>query len=147
MERAKKAAALFEQGYNCAQAVAVAFCDLTGQTPEQAAQMASCFGGGMGRMREVCGAVSGMLLVLGLLEGYHAPEDNAGKKALYEKVQQLAAGFRTQNGSIVCRELLGNPPADPSPTPRSAEFYQMRPCTRMVYTAAEILEKHLKKEL
>ena len=143
IDHAAFAAELFENGYNCAQAVAVAFCDITGQKQHVAAAMASSFGGGMGRMREVCGAVSGMLLVAGILYGYDTPGDDAGKKAHYQRIQDMAARFREEAGSIICREILKNPPSDPSPTPRSPEFYQMRPCTRMVYRAAEILDQYI----
>ena len=145
MDHGIKAAELFLGGYNCAQAVAVAFCDLTGLEEKQAAKMASAFGGGMGRLREVCGAVSGMLLVLGILDGYDDPTNDAAKKALYSRVQALAREFREENGSIICRELLDNPPADPNPTPRTADFYTQRPCARMVLTAARILDEYLQK--
>lgn len=143
--RADKAAQLFLQGYNCAQAVAVAFCDLTGQTPEEAAKMASCFGGGMGRMREVCGAVSGMFLVLGQLKGYSDPAADAEKAALYAKVQELAEKFREQWATILCRDLLDDPPCDPHPSPRTSQYYQERPCAAFVYTAAQILAEELKQ--
>ena len=145
MDHGIKAAELFLGGYNCAQAVAVAFCDLTGLEEKQAAKMASAFGGGMGRLREVCGAVSGMLLVLGILDGYDDPTNDAAKKALYSRVQALAREFREENGSIICRELLDNPPTDPNPTPRTADFYTQRPCARMVLTAARILDEYLQK--
>lgn len=138
---AAHAAELFESGYNCAQAVAVAFCDVTGLDETAAAAMASSFGGGMGRMREVCGAVSGMLLVAGILYGYDTPGDDSVKAAHYQLVQQMADQFRQEAGSIICRDILKNPPSDPKPTKRSAEFYQMRPCTKMVYLAAEILSQ------
>ena len=144
MERGIKAAELFLSGYNCAQSVAVAFCDLTGLTEQQAARMVSAFGGGMGRMREVCGAVSGMLFVLGSLYGYDTPGDDVRKKELYSRVQALAAGFRAENGSIICREILKNPPSDPNPRPRTAEYYAQRPCARMVYTAADLMEDFIK---
>ena len=144
-DHASYAAELFESGYNCAQAVAVAFCDVTGMEEKAAAAMASSFGGGMGRMREVCGAVSGMLLVAGILYGYDTPGDDVNKKAHYQRVQAMAADFREEAGSIICREILKNPPSDPSPTPRSEAFYQMRPCTRMVYRAAEILDQYRKE--
>ena len=144
MDHREKAAELFVSGSNCAQAVAVAFCDVTGLESGMAAKMASSFGGGMGRMREVCGAVSGMLLVLGLLYGYDdSGEKDAAKKAHYALVQQLAGKFRERNGSIICREILKNPPSDPSPTPRTAEFYKTRPCTRMVVCAAELLDEYI----
>ena len=109
MDHGLKAAELFLSGYNCAQAVAVAFTDVTGLTEAQAAKMASAFGGGMGRMREVCGAVSGMLMVLSYVYGYDTPGDDISKKRLYGQVQALAAGFRAENGSIICREILKNP--------------------------------------
>ena len=122
MDHGIKAAELFLSGYNCAQAMAVAFCDVTGWTEQEAAKMASAFGGGMGRLREVCGAVSGMLLVLGRLDGYDNPADDTEKKRLYSRVQELAKEFREENGSIICRELLENPPSDPNPTPRTSDF-------------------------
>ena len=143
MDRGIKAAELFLSGHNCAQAVAVAYCDLTGLTERQAARMASAFGGGMGRMREVCGAVSGMLMVLSQLYGYDDPADDGGKKELYRQVQQLAEKFRAENGSIICRELLKNPPSDPTPSARTESYYASRPCARMVLTAARLLEEFI----
>lgn len=145
MDHGTKAAELFLGGYNCAQAVAVAFCDVTGLEERFAAKMASSFGGGMGRMREVCGAVSGMLMVLGLLYGYDTPGDDAAKKNQYADIQALAGQFREQVGSIVCREILKNPPSDPNPSPRTAEYYAKRPCARMVLTAARILDAYIKE--
>ena len=144
MDRGTKAAELFLNGYNCAQAVAVAFSDLTGLDEQLSARLASSFGGGMGRMREVCGAVSGMLMVAGVLYGYDTPGDDTVKKAHYTLVQNLAGEFREKNGSIICREILKNPPSDPAPSPRTAEYYASRPCARMVYTAANILEAYIK---
>ena len=144
MDHGMKAAELFTQGYNCAQSVAAAFCDVTGLDEKTAARMASPFGGGMGRMREVCGAVSGMLMVLGTLYGYDDPgEKDRAKKAHYALVQELAGAFRERNGSIICREILKNPPSTPSPTPRTAEFYKTRPCARMVVCAAELLDEYI----
>ena len=143
MDHSHYAAELFLQGYNCAQAIVVAYCDVTGLEPGFAARFSSSFGGGIGRMREVCGAVSGMLMVAGLLYGYDTPGDDAVKKAHYARVQELAGKFREQTGSIVCREILKNPPSDPNPTPRTAEFYKTRPCARMVMTAARILDEYI----
>lgn len=143
MNRAEKAAQLFLNGYNCAQAVAVAFCDVTGMEEAHTAKLASSFGGGMGRMREVCGAVSGMLMVAGVLYGYDAADDEKSKMEHYALVQHLAGQFREQVGSIVCREILKNPPSDPAPTPRTEEFYKLRPCARMVYLAAEIMDRYI----
>ena len=143
MDHGIKAAELFLSGYNCSQSVAVAFCDVTGLTEKQAAKMSSAFGGGMGRMREVCGAVSGMLMVLSFLYGYDTPGDDASKKVLYTQVQELAGRFRSENGSIICREILKNPPSDPNPTPRTADFYAKRPCAKMVMTAARLLDEFI----
>lgn len=142
MTRAEQAAKLFMEGANCAQAVALAFCDLTGLDETMTAKMASSFGGGMGRMREVCGAVSGMLLVTGILYGYTEDVDNA-KLNHYVLVQDLSGKFREKVGSIVCRDILKNPPSDPVPSPRTEEYYAKRPCVRMVYLAASILEEYI----
>ena len=143
MDHVTLAGDLFLEGFNCAQAVAVAFTDLTGMDKKQAAMMAAPFGGGMGRMREVCGAVSGMFMVLGALYGYDNSDEDGKKKELYKQVQALAEQFKAENGSIICREILKNPPSDPAPTPRTEEFYKLRPCARMVYLAAEILDKYI----
>ncbi len=144
MDHSIKAAELFLSGSNCAQAVVVAFCDVTGLSPSFAARMSCSFGGGMGRMREVCGAVSGMLMVLGLLYGYEDPgEGDCYKKEHYALVQELSRQFREENGSIICREILKNPPSDPNPTPRTAEFYAKRPCAKMVMCAASILDRYI----
>ena len=140
MEHGMKAAELFLNGYNCAQAVAVAFCDVTGLEEKFTAKMVSSFGGGMGRIREVCGAVSGMFFVLGHLYGYDTSGDDERKKQLYSQVQELAAQFREQCGSIVCREILNNPPTDPTPSPRTAEYYAKRPCALMVKTAGDLMD-------
>ncbi len=144
MNHSEQAAELFMTGSNCAQAVVLAFGDLTGLEPQFAMKMSSSFGGGMGRMREVCGAVSGMLMVLGILYGYtENGQEDCNKKAHYAVVQELSGKFREEVGSIVCREILKNPPSDPMPTPRTAEFYKTRPCVRMVMTAARILDEYI----
>ena len=143
MDHVTFAADLFLEGYNCAQAVAVAFCDLTGMDKKEAAKLAAPFGGGMGRMREVCGAVSGMLMVAGLLYGYDGPEEGDIKKEHYTRVQYLAEQFRNEAGSIICREILKNPPEDPTPSPRTAEYYKQRPCARMVALAVRIMEQYI----
>ena len=122
----------------------VAFCDVTGLEPEFAKKISCGFGGGMGRMREVCGAVSGMLMAADLLYGYTDPgENDVHKKEHYRLVQELAGHFREEAGSIVCREILKNPPSDPNPSPRTAEYYKTRPCTRMVMLAARILDDYI----
>ena len=143
MTHSEKAAELFLQGYNCAQAVAVAFCDVTGLDEKFTAKTISAFGGGMGRLREVCGAVSGMFMVLSHLYGYDDPNADSEKKLLYARVQALGNKFREINGSIICRELLDNPPSDPNPSPRTAEYYAKRPCVRMVMTAADLLDEFI----
>ena len=144
MDHSIKAGELFLTGSNCAQAVILAFNDITGLDDKTALRLSSPFGGGIGRMREVCGAVSGMYMVLGLLYGYEEPgEKDCNKKALYKEVQDLADKFRAECGSILCREILKNPPSDPNPTPRTAEFYAKRPCARMVMTAARILDEFI----
>lgn len=142
MEHGIYAAELFVKGYNCAQAVVMAFSDLTGLSPEYSAKMVSSFGGGMGRMREVCGAVSGMFTVVGILYGYDHPDPEAQMQH-YGLVQELAAKFKEQAGSIICREILKNPPSDPNPSPRTAEYYQQRPCARMCYLAGAILDEYI----
>ena len=143
MDHGMKAAELFLGGYNCAQSVAVAFCDVTGLDEKFAARMVSSFGGGMGRIREVCGAVSGMFFVLGLLYGYDTPGDDKSKMRLYTDVQALAAKFREQCGSIICREILNNPPTDPNPSPRTAEYYKVRPCARLVLVAGQLMDEFI----
>lgn len=143
MEHGMKAAELFLGGYNCAQSVAVAFCDVTGLEEKTAARMVSAFGGGMGRLREVCGAVSGMFFVLSFLYGYDSPGDDESKKKLYTEVQELAAKFRETCGSIICREILNNPPSDPNPSPRTAQYYKTRPCARMVLVAGQLMDEFI----
>ena len=143
MDHGMKAAELFLGGYHCAPSVAVAFCDVTGLEETFAARMVSSFGGGMGRIREVCGAVSGMFFVLGLLYGYDTPGDDAAKKRLYTDVQALAGKFRESCGSIVCREILKNPPTDPNPSPRTAEYYKVRPCARLVLVAGQLMDEFI----
>ena len=143
MNHKEKARELFLSGYNCAQAVFGAFCDVTGMEFSQAMRLCSSMGGGMGGLREVCGAVSGMMMVVGLLYGFEPSEGSAAKSAHYHLVQELAEQFRQQAGSIICREILKNPPADPNPSPRTAEYYANRPCARMVMLAAEILDRYI----
>ena len=143
-EHAALARKLFFEGYNCSQAVFCAFCDVTGLDMDAAARMASSFGGGLGRLREVCGAVSGAALALGILKGYSDPGDYDAKKAHYVRVQEFARRFREANGAIVCRELLGGAQAGGAPEARSDAFYRKRPCPNLVVSAAEILDDMLK---
>ena len=146
MDRQEQAMQYFLEGYNCAQAVVLAYKDVIGIDEKTCARISSSFGGGMGRMREVCGAVSGMLMVLGLLYGYEGPEEGQIKKDHYTRVQHLAEKFREEVGSIICREILKNPPSDPSPSPRTAEYYAQRPCARMVGLAVKLLDEYIKSQ-
>ncbi len=144
-ERAVRARALFFGGYNCAQAVALAFSDLIDMDEKLLAQALSSFGGGLGRMREVCGTVSGMSFVAGALYGYDDPAASQEKAEHYARIQQLAGTFAAVNGSIICRELLGlsKPGAsEPTPEKRTEEYYKKRPCDQLVAIAAAILEEY-----
>lgn len=140
-ERAEHAKELFLEGYNCCQAVVGAFADVMDIEFSTAMKIASSFGGGMGRLREVCGAVSGMFLVVGYLKGYDDPKDVQSKAEHYRLIQKLAQKFREENSSIICRELLGENGKDVSPVPdqRTKTYYQKRPCAELVYLAAKIL--------
>lgn len=148
MQRREKAEELFTKGYNCAQAVVLAFADLLPVDEKTLAKLCSSFGGGMGRLREVCGTVSGMFTVCGLLYGYESPEAGSQKAEHYARIQTLAKRFEEKNGSIVCRELLHLPGKHDAPTPeaRTAEYYQKRPCRELVGDAAEILNEWLKEQ-
>lgn len=145
MTRREKAEAYFVEGYNCAQAVAIAFEDLHGIDRAALAKLSSSFGGGMGRLREVCGSVSGMFMVAGLLYGYDDPKAKEEKAEHYARIQKLAADFAAENGSIVCRELLGLTEKKQAPTPeeRTAEYYKKRPCKELVGIATEIMDKYV----
>lgn len=146
--RIEKAVSLFKQGYNCAQSVFAAYSDLYGMDEGTAIRLSSSFGGGMGRMREVCGAVSGMLMIAGLETGTVDGHDAEGRNYNYMVVQRLAQEFRDRNGSIICRELLGISQeqaslTDPVPEKRTDEYYKKRPCIRLIEDAADILENML----
>lgn len=148
MTRPEKAKQLFMSGYNCSQAVVGAFIDDFAVDFDTAMKLSSSFGGGMGRMREVCGAVSGAFMIAGLKCGYCDPCDKAAKSAHYALIQKIAADFKQQNGSIICRELLegvgcngkcqGSVPED-----RTAAYYKKRPCAELVYIAAKIVEDEI----
>ena len=144
-ERALRAKEFFNQGYNCAQAVALAYADITALDERTVATITASFGGGMGRLREVCGAVSGMSFLASFISPCPTAEDGEAKKANYALVQKFAEEFRQQNGNIVCRSLLGldRPKDEPTPSPRTAEYYEKRPCAEYVYDAALIVGKHL----
>jgi len=140
---AKTACENFVKGYNCAQAVACAFSEEMGMDEAQAAKLVSSFGGGMGKLREVCGSVSGALFVLGALQGYSDPQDDAAKMSHYARVQDFAAKFKAEHDTIICRELLKNIALKrentPEPEARTEEYYKTRPCVRFVETAARIV--------
>jgi len=143
---AQKAMDLFKEGFNCSQSVFLAFADMYEMDYKTALRLSSSFGGGMGRLREVCGAVSGMFMVVGILYGYDNPTDYEAKKLHYERIQQLAKEFETENGSIVCRKLLGLGEGKdvPAPEKRSDEYYNKRPCAELVGMAAAIMEQYIK---
>ena len=144
--KAEMAKKYFTDGYNCAQAVFAAFHEEMGMTESQALKMSSAFGVGMGRLRQVCGAVSVMFMVLGTLYGYDDAKDDAAKKELYSRVQALAGEFKEEYKTIICRELLGVDGAEkPEPSPRNAEYYEKRPCLSFVRSAARILSEFLEK--
>lgn len=145
MTHAEKAKAYFEQGYNCAQAVTLAFAEEMGLDMDSAAKLASSFGGGLGRLREVCGCVSGMALAAGAIFGYSDPKAREEKADHYARIQKLAEDFKEKNGSIICRELLAgiNNDTNPVPEERTESYYKKRPCGDLVYMAAEIFEREL----
>ena len=140
-ERTARAKELFLSGYNCAQSVLLAYRDLSELDEKMAATISAPFGGGMGRLREVCGAVSGMTMVAGMLYPNPEPNDIPNKKATYAAVQDLAEKFRQENGHIVCRELLGlaTTKDEPTPSERTQEYYKRRPCAEYVEIAARIV--------
>ena len=138
---------LFFEGYNCSQSVVAAFSDLLGMDRKQAVRMASSFGGGMGRLREVCGCVSGMFMIMGYLYGYDDPKVYDGKKELYERIQYMAGQFREANGSIYCKVLLGLEGKDTSPVPgkRTEEYYKKRPCPNLAGATARMLAEYIQE--
>lgn len=145
MDRQDRAEELFRKGYNCSQSVFAAFADVLGMSVEEAAKIASPFGAGFGKLREVCGAVSGMTLAAGYLKGYDDPADYESKKELYALIQKMCAEFEAQKGTIICRELLGLQKGEDQAEPsiRTEEYYQSRPCIGACRTAAGIAEKYL----
>ena len=148
MTKKEKAIELFLEGYNCAQSVFGAFADEVGMDLEAAVKFSSAFGGGMGRLREVCGAVSGMFMVLSAIDGYTSPTDDNAKMELYKRVQTLAEEFKAKNNTIICRELLENVEKTEGATPeaRTSAYYDHRPCAKFVGDAAEIMENYLKSK-
>ena len=148
MNRREKGENYFKQGFNCAQAVALAFTDKLGLDEEATAKLSSPFGGGFGRMREVCGAISGMIMVLGAVEGNGMNTTDETKLALYQKVQNLMNEFKEKNGSYICRELLALPEgnSDPTPEKRTKNYYEKRPCALLVGDACQMLEEYFERK-
>lgn len=145
VERAKK---LFLDGCNCSQAVFLAFGDVTGMDEKTALKLSSSFGGGMGRMREVCGAVSGMFMVAGMLYGYDDTDSGSRKRDHYALIQEMANRFKERHGSIVCRDLLKSVKTEPgaAPTERTSKFYNERPCIGCVMDAADIMDEIIEEK-
>ena len=143
-----KAMELFLKGYNCSQAVFGAFCEDLGLDCETALKLSSSFGAGMGKLREVCGAVSAMFMIAGLADGYSNPDATDEKAEHYKRIQELAEEFKKKNDTIICRELLKNikTKGGAAPESRTEEYYKVRPCARFVCDAAEIIEKYLDKK-
>ncbi len=147
-ERVQKAIDLFKSGYNCSQAVVAAFADLYGFTDDQAFRMSASVGGGIGRMRETCGAACGLFLLAGLENGATDGDDRKGKADNYALVQALAAEFKRRNRSINCGELLGlkkETPTSVLPEERTSLYYEKRPCAKIVEEAARIWVEYLQK--
>ena len=145
MNQADRAEELFRQGYNCAQAVFGAFSQDLGLDSQEAMRLASPFGAGLGKLREVCGAVSGMLMVLGLARGYSNADAIDEKRALYALTQQAVHQFETENGYLLCRDLLHLEKGEDleEPAVRTEEYYQIRPCLKAVRSAAAIAQSLL----
>ena len=149
--RREEAMNYFREGYNCTQSVVLAHRDLLGiEDTDQILRICQSFGGGMARMREVCGAVSGMMFVAGAQTGSPNPKDTEAKKNNYAVAQILAADFEEKNGSIVCRTLLGLDGSRPDvvaaqysegtvPEPRTTEYYKKRPCAELVGDACDVI--------
>ena len=145
-QRVEKAVTLFKQGFNCSQSVFAACADIYGIEDETLSlRLSASFGGGIGRMRQTCGAACGMFMLAGLQNGSITPHDNDGKKQNYALVQNLAAQFKAENGSLICAELLGIMPKPQEPTPeaRTEAYYQKRPCVDMVANAVRIFLNNL----
>lgn len=146
--RIARAVELFKSGYNCSQSVVAAFADMYGLTEKQALLVSASFGGGIGRMRETCGAACGMFLLTGLQFGTTDPKDADGKGENYRIVQELAERFKKENGWLKCRDLLGlekNVQESHQPAERTAAYYAKRPCAQIVESAAKIWADYLEE--
>lgn len=145
MNRADRAEELFRKGYNCSQSVFGAFNDVVGLDLDEAMKIASPFGAGFGKLREVCGAVTGMCMVAGYKNGYSNPTSMEEKKRVYKLIQDMCNEFKEKKGTYICRELLNLKAGEdlPEPAVRDENYYKSRPCIGACRTATEIIEKHL----
>ncbi len=134
------AAAYFKKGYNCSQSVAAAFAPDLGISEALALQLSSGFGGGVGRMREVCGAFTGLTAMIGI--AYADPSNPEDKSRIYAIIQELSEQFKAQSGSnsVICKELLGLEKAEGSAQAeaRTESYYKKRPCLELVCMAADL---------
>ena len=149
MDRVQKAKELFKSGYNCSQSVVGAFADAFGFDYNMAMKMAEGMGGGMGRMRLTCGAVSGMAMLAGMKYSCAKAGDIKTRTKIYEKVREMSKDFKDKHGSIICSELLGSSmPADngAAPEARTAQYYKNRPCVECIGDCAAIVQKRLLDE-
>ena len=146
ISRPERAKEYFTQGYNCCQSVVLAYADELGLADEAALRLASSFGGGMGKLREVCGALTGAFMVIGMKKGYSSPDADEEKQAHYRRIQELAESFKQKNGSILCRDLIGEEytPGDSKPGKRTQTYYETRPCGELIEYAVRLLEEELK---
>ena len=149
-ERVSRAVENFMAGYGCCQSVVAAFADLYGLDDVMAKRLAAGFGGGVGRLRMMCGAVSGIVMLVGLDCGQTVGSDRQGKSACYKVVQQLLARSKAENGSLICAEILGlqgheKAQSSYEASPRTAEYYKTRPCAAKVESAARIFADYLSK--
>ncbi|MFR1672139.1 MAG: C-GCAxxG-C-C family protein [Candidatus Gastranaerophilaceae bacterium] len=144
----EKGRKLFKEGYNCAQSVFCTFAEEIGMDFNSALKLSSSFGGGMGRLREVCGAVSAIFMIAGIKYGYTTPNDDKTKAEHYTRIQKLADKFKEKHKTIICRELLGLDVQTDSPIPskRTEEYYQTRPCEELIANACEIIADYIKEQ-
>ncbi len=147
-KHSETAVKLYYEGYSCAQSMLLAFSDVTGLSRELSLRVSSSFGGGMGRLREVCGAVTGMFIICGILYGYTDISDGTPKAEHYARVQELGLEFKKRHSTFICRELLELEVVhdDPTPEARTEEYYKKRKCSMYIATAAEILDEFLERQ-
>lgn len=147
MTRQEQAEANFLKGYNCCQAVLTAFCDELGLSEQEAARLGSSFGGGIGGLRQACGAFTALCMIEGMTNGYSDAADKDGKAEQYQRVQAYARAFTAENGSILCGKLLnGCTGVSPQPAERTPAYYRERPCARYVGCAARLMDAALQEK-